>query len=186
MSTSALIQATAEEESQYQQIWQICCDDLNDGRVSSEYPIQHKNFHRIIPQRMHGFAKIQLKMGQETRDRRRRREQHIYYDVKGIHPEIKKLQDWESFCSRSTEVGRKKVSWIPLWSVSWFEAGEQGYRLDQRMIECQTRHGKGCKILRGFEGRVNSVLNGREVDLGTIVLVTPQNSSCCKPGGGWF
>ncbi len=44
--------------------------------------------------------------------------------------------------------------------------------MDQRMIECETKHGKGCKILRGFEGRVNSVLNGREVDLGTIVLVT--------------
>ncbi len=35
------------------------------------------------------------------------------------------------------------------------------------MIEGETRHGKGCDILR-----VKSVLNGHEVDLGTIVLVT--------------
>ncbi len=36
---------------------------------------------------------------------------------------------------------------------------------------CETRHGEGGEILHGFEDGAKGVLNGREVDLGTIVLV---------------
>ncbi len=50
--------------------------------------------------------------------------------------------------------------------------GERGYRLDQRVIECETRYGEGGEILHGFEDCAKSVLNGLEVDFGTIVLAT--------------
>ena len=44
--------------------------------------------------------------------------------------------------------------------------------MDHRTIVCETRHGEGGEILHGFEDGAKGVLNGREVDLGTIVLVT--------------
>ncbi len=43
--------------------------------------------------------------------------------------------------------------------------------MDNRTIVCETRHGEGGEILHGFEDGAKGVLNGREVDLGTIVLV---------------
>lgn len=49
---------------------------------------------------------------------------------------------------------------------------ERAYCLDPRTIDCETRHGKGCEILHGLEDGAKVVLNGREVDLGIIVLVT--------------
>ncbi len=50
---------------------------------------------------------------------------------------------------------------------------EGGYCLNQRTIDCETRHEVGCEILDGFEDRVkNDVLHRSEADLGTIVVVT--------------
>lgn len=43
------------------------------------------------------------------------------------------------------------------------------------MIEFEMRHREGCEIPHGFEDRAKSVLNGRDVDLGTIVMGTLPN-----------
>ncbi|KAK0224566.1 hypothetical protein EDD85DRAFT_232544 [Armillaria nabsnona] len=116
------------------------------------------------------------------------------------HPEIKKLQDWEPVRSQGQHEVFDSAQDLLGWGEKGYhgsfcgelqgsKVGKRGYRLDQRVIECETRHREGSEILHSFQDGARCVLNGLEVDLGAIILAMLPKfvaEDTTNPGLGGF